>query len=186
MSVPHRLEVKYFLEPGAAIEPGRIIPIFHDWIRSRSVDGLLIDVADYRHVPDGPGVILVGHDVDYALDFQGRVPGLRHVRKVNRIAGDLPLADHLAALLANGWQACQALRDLAQFRPQPAEITLTDRLRAPNRPETHDRLRPGVHRAAEAVFGRPVKVESVARDPREPLTFRLTAAEERPEGARHG
>jgi len=31
------------------------------------VPGLLIDVADYAHVPDGPGVILIGHDVDYGI-----------------------------------------------------------------------------------------------------------------------
>ncbi|HUG84222.1 MAG TPA: rhodanese-like domain-containing protein, partial [Euzebya sp.] len=30
-------------------------------------EGLILDVADYRHVPHGPGVLLVGHDVDYGV-----------------------------------------------------------------------------------------------------------------------
>lgn len=44
------------------------IEVFHRFIQRGLVEGLILDVADYRHVPDGPGVLLVGHDVDYGVN----------------------------------------------------------------------------------------------------------------------
>lgn len=41
--------------------------VFHRFIQRRLVEGFLLDVADYRHVPNGPGMMLVGVDVDYNL-----------------------------------------------------------------------------------------------------------------------
>jgi len=49
----------------------RAIPVFHRWIQERSLDELMVDVADYTHVPDGPGVVLVCHDAIYSLDTGG-------------------------------------------------------------------------------------------------------------------
>jgi len=46
--------------PGANLEP--LIPVFHSWIENQNGDELLIDVADYTHVPAGPGVVLIGHE----------------------------------------------------------------------------------------------------------------------------
>ena len=36
----------------------------------------LIDVADYSHVPDGPGVMLVAHEGFFSLDQENHQPGL--------------------------------------------------------------------------------------------------------------
>ena len=47
------------------------IETFHRCIQRGLVEGLILDVADYRHVPQGPGVLLVGHDVDYGLAEDG-------------------------------------------------------------------------------------------------------------------
>ena len=60
-----KLQVKFFAN--AEISETALVPVFHDWIRERVVpDELLIDVADYSHVPDGPGVMIIGHHADYA------------------------------------------------------------------------------------------------------------------------
>jgi hypothetical protein len=32
-----------------------VIPVFHRWIQEQIFDELLLDVANYSHVPDGPG-----------------------------------------------------------------------------------------------------------------------------------
>ena len=45
--------------------------MFHRFIQQGLVEGLILDVADYRHVQQGPGVLLVGHDVDYGLNKAG-------------------------------------------------------------------------------------------------------------------
>lgn len=52
--------------PAADLEP--VIDVFHRFIQRGLVEGLILDVADYRHVPQGPGVLLIGHDVDYGVD----------------------------------------------------------------------------------------------------------------------
>jgi hypothetical protein len=41
---------------------GGLEPLFHEWIRTdRLPDETFIDVADYSHLKDGPGVVLVAH-----------------------------------------------------------------------------------------------------------------------------
>ena len=63
---PSRVSVTFpATEPPASLDPA--ISAFHRLIQRGLVEGLVIDVADYRHVPDGPGVLLVGHDVDYGV-----------------------------------------------------------------------------------------------------------------------
>ena len=76
-----RFCLKLFVDEPGKLDLGQAIPIFHRWIQAGSVDGLLIDVADYRHVPDGPGVILIGHEADYFLDEMEGPPGLLYNRK---------------------------------------------------------------------------------------------------------
>ena len=45
------------------------IPLFHGWIQEKIIpDHLLIDVADYSHIPDGPGIMLIAHEGHFSLD----------------------------------------------------------------------------------------------------------------------
>ena len=51
----------YAPEPGIGDQD--FVPIFHDWIRDQSLANLvLFDVADYAHVPESPGIVLVTHE----------------------------------------------------------------------------------------------------------------------------
>lgn len=67
-SLPALLNLKLFVKSEARINQDAIIPIFHQWIKDKVLDEVLIDVADYRHVHEGPGVMLIGHDANYCLD----------------------------------------------------------------------------------------------------------------------
>ena len=65
----------------------------------------MIDVANYAHVPKGPGVVLIGHGSDYFIDEgEGRL-GLLHSRKRGAPDAGDRLADafrrtlHAASLL---------------------------------------------------------------------------------------
>ena len=84
----HRISVKYFVAEPECVDLDAMIPVFHEWIQRSRVPGMLVDVADYRHITGGPGVVLVGHDVDYALDTTDGRPGLVHTRK-RSITGEL-------------------------------------------------------------------------------------------------
>ena len=72
---PLRIAIKLFVAPDPTVpvdlEP--FTPLFHEFIQKASVPGLLIDVADYAHVPNGPGIILIGNEVDYGIDSVGDV-----------------------------------------------------------------------------------------------------------------
>ena len=67
-SVPDWFEDPFFLKDADALNQDEVLKLFHEWIQEDRIDDLLIDVADYRHVPDGPGVILVAHNAFYSLD----------------------------------------------------------------------------------------------------------------------
>lgn len=76
-----RFSLKLFADPASAGTPSTIIPVFHHWIQEHAVPGLLIDVADYTHLVDGPSVLLVAHEAHYAIDETGGRPGLSYTRK---------------------------------------------------------------------------------------------------------
>ena len=67
----HRIALKIFLDDESVLEPADVIPVFHRWIQTQAVDGLLIDVADYSHMATGPCVVLVAHEGHYVLDRAG-------------------------------------------------------------------------------------------------------------------
>ncbi len=55
--------------------------MFNTWIQKHALEELLIDVADYLHVPNGPGLLLIGHEADYSLDNRAGRLGLLYNRK---------------------------------------------------------------------------------------------------------
>ena len=64
--------MKLFLADAASLDLEPLIPIFHSWITGGAFNEMLLDVADYRHVPSGPGVVVIGHEADYSVDNAGR------------------------------------------------------------------------------------------------------------------
>src|SRR5258708_26249062 len=77
----HHIGVKIFEQSGAELQAGTAILVFHRWIQRGGQPELLIDVADYAHVPAGPGVVLVGHEASYSLDNADNRLGLLYQRK---------------------------------------------------------------------------------------------------------
>ena len=63
-----RLSAKLFAQEPRALDARVFVEIFHRWIQERRLkDELMVDVADYTHVQDGP-VILVCDGAHYSLD----------------------------------------------------------------------------------------------------------------------
>ena len=76
LSLGERLQISIHSEPlrNADVDLEQYVAVFHDWIRQSALEGLLIDVASYAHVPNGPGVLLIGHEPDYGVRIAlGRV-----------------------------------------------------------------------------------------------------------------
>ena len=142
-----RITLKIFLDDESVLEPGDVIPVFHRWIQTQAVDGLLIDVADYSHMATGPCVLLVAHEGHYVLDRAGGRLGLQYAR---RQPLDGPLSDRLATLgrllLRAGrlLETDTSLPGPVRFRGNEIECVANDRLLAPNRAETLTAFRPAL------------------------------------------
>ena len=135
-----KVDLKVFLQEPAAVELEDFIPVFHDWIQHQRLDELLIDVVDYRHVHDGPGVMLIAHDAHYAMDrADGRI-GLLYSRRRethparNDIGG---LTERLQSVLQCALAACRlleaepSLQGRLNFRGDELLVRINDRLVSP-------------------------------------------------------
>src|SRR5271170_6865298 len=80
MEIQH-VNVKLFLGDAGKVDLEALVPVFHSWIQKQPAGELLLDVADYRHIRSGPGVILIGHEGNYSLDNTDGRLGVRYNRK---------------------------------------------------------------------------------------------------------
>lgn len=179
---PSRLAVKFFADPqpGDSLDLEPYIGLFHQFIQARSLEGLLLDVADYAHIPDGPGILLVGHEVDYGIDLGDRRVGLLTVRK--RLE-DCPLADAVRDTLRRSVGALQAIADSGvgelAFSTAEFEIQLLDRLAAPNRSECCEAARAELDGLLSELFGADgyAVARANADDPRKPLCLSVSVTD---------
>ena len=78
MELQH-VDITLQLHADNGLDLSEVVPIFHNWIQEQESDEVLIDVADYRHVFDGPGVVLIGKDGDYSVGTaRGRLGSAQH------------------------------------------------------------------------------------------------------------
>ena len=155
MELQH-VNLKIFADDPSAVDATAYIGLFHNWIRENSLDELLIDVADYRHVPHGPSVILIGLEADYCIDNTAGRYGLRY----NRKAGcDGTNQDRFRQALNAAARACRMIENQVDTKPAPTfsgqslELLINDRALAPNTPETHAACRPEVESFLDSLYG---------------------------------
>jgi len=178
-----KFDLKVLAADAAEVEAEEFIPVFHRWITERVLPELLIDVADYSHVHEGPGVLLVGHDAIYAYDLSRGEPGLLYSRRREtspELEGIGTLERRIESLLASAFRAC----DLIEAEPQLGGRVAFDRHRLEL--QVNDRLFPSDEETALTIaraFRRtlaeagvrdgdaPVEVKQIG-EPRERLTLR--------------
>jgi hypothetical protein len=141
-----RFAFKLFLENPAALKAGELVPVFHNFIQTHAIpDHLLIDVADYAHVPNGPGTVLVAHEGNSHLDLGEGRPGVMYIRK-QPLAGDLRerIRQTLRYTLevATRLENHKSLAGRVKFDTQELIFRINDRLNGPNKQETFDAIRP--------------------------------------------
>jgi hypothetical protein len=125
------------------LEP--LIPVFHNWIQGQVFEELLLDVADYRHVYEGPGVILIGHQANYSVDNTDNRLGVCYNRKTPLGGSNqdrLKQATWAALTAFQRLEAEAALKGQLRFNGQELEVFINDRLMAPNRDSTREAVKP--------------------------------------------
>jgi hypothetical protein len=180
MNVQH-INVKIFAREPVAIDLADAIPVFHGWIQDRVCEELLVDVADYRHVPAGPGVVLVAHEANYSLDYAGNRLGLLYNRK-SILDGDtqqkLRYAFHRALLACRRLEQEAPFRGKLKFNAGDCDVILNDRLLAPNTEDTYLALKPEFDNLFTDLWGEAGYSLEWRRDPRE--RFRISARAKAP------
>jgi len=173
-----RIGCKVFFDPSATIELDKVVPIFHRWIQTGAVEGMLIDVADYAHVPQGPGILLVAHEGNYAVDLGGGRAGMLYYSK-HPIAGDVAQRlRHVCALTLRAAALLEgeaSLNGAARVCGDALCLFANDRLRAPNSEATMAALRPAVDGLLADLYPGASCEISGATDPRERFTLDVKA-----------
>lgn len=179
----HKFGIKFFVADGDKIEILKLIPVYHRWIQQKLLDDLLIDVADYSHVPAGPGVMLIAHEGNYALDEAGHERGVVYYSK-QPLAGELP--ERLASVARKALKAVELMsadKDLdgtLKLSGNRLEFFANDRLVAPNDDASYAALEPALRHFLDRLFADTRYTLQRETDPRERLTVRVQAASEVP------
>ena len=133
---PQKLQIKLYTDRATGISPEAFVVVFHNWIKKKLLPELMIDVANYAHVPKGPGVALIGHGNDYFIDEgEGRL-GLLYSRKRGapepgqRVADAFRRTLHAASLIEND-ASLAAGGAKVRFRTDEVQLRINDRLGAP-------------------------------------------------------
>jgi len=154
MELQH-VNAKLLLKDPDGLDLGRLIPVFHSWIQDQIFDDRLLDVADYRHVHHGPGVVLIGHEGDYSVDNTDGRLGVRYNRKTpidGSNEGRLKQAARAALRACERLESEKSLGGKLRVNGQDVEVFINDRLLAPNRDETREELDPDFKQFAGELF----------------------------------
>ena len=154
MDLQH-VNVKFLLKDAEAADLEPLIPIFHGWIQGRVCEELLLDVADYRHVPAGPGVMVIGLQADYSVDDTDHRLGVRYNRKAGLDGGNQQRLEQAARAALTAFQRLEEdprLGGKLRFEGREVEVFINDRALAPNTGETRDAADPDLRAFAKKLF----------------------------------
>ena len=130
-----------------------------------------IDVHDYSHVHNGPGILLVAHEGNFSVDQEGGRLGLFYYRKQPLQGG---LEANLKSALQTVLQACKLLEsepklDGLKFDTKEILVLANDRLLAPNDAAGRAKIEPIIARTLGKAALAPQSADS-----RERLAFVVT------------
>jgi hypothetical protein len=179
MDLQH-INVKLIAEKDGHIDLEPVIPVFHSWIQDRVCEELLLDVADYRHVHAGPGVVLIGHESNYSVDNGGGRLGVLYNRKavVEGTRQDrLVQATRAAILACQRLEGDARLKQRIRFNGRELDLFINDRLLAPNVDATREVLEPELRKFLQRLFGGAEYSLQYDRDPRHLFSLTVKAAQ---------
>lgn len=171
--------IKFYANGGEDFDQDVLIPVFQDWIKHRSLDEVLIDIADYNLVPNGPGIMLICHHANYHMDAaeDGRL-GLLVQRKQPQEG------DHQTRILGVLRSGLAFLKQLKADPRTPADLSFdlggfeyiaNDRLRLENSDAAAASIRGDLQAVAARLYpGQSATIERRVNHPRARLAVRVT------------
>ncbi|MBI2340141.1 MAG: hypothetical protein HYU99_07250 [Deltaproteobacteria bacterium] len=173
----------YFKNPEAACrvaaKPDIFFKVFNSWIPNSPE--IFVDVADYKHVHDGPLILLAGYYADYALDLTSRRLGFLYSRK-QPMEGSakekikLSLLEILKA--ADRLENDPAFEGKLKFATNEFLFIINDRALAPNTPETFTGIKPVLQDVlSKALENKEFNLEHLS-NPKQRFSVKMTAKRE--------
>lgn len=149
-----KINWKFFFENPQAARPEDFFKVFNTWIPGSPE--IFIDVADYKHVHDGPLTVLIGHYTDYSLDATNRRLGFLYNSK-RPLEGSQE--ERLAGSLKEFIKSCNRLtsdpifKGKLKFNPKELQLMINDRALAPNSQETFKTIEGVLKKVVSKVVG---------------------------------
>ncbi len=171
------LALKLYVSEPEGLRMPAVTNAFHDFISSDALGELLIDTVDYTHVHHGPGVVLIGHASDYALDLSEGRPGLSCTRKRDHAPAASRAEDLLRRTLATADKLEQHSEVGAKFRTNEFRFTVADRLKLTRSRDPFAAAKEAWAPLLERVFGIEPSL-SQEGDARQPFTVRARLSTE--------
>ena len=171
MNIQH-INIKFYLENPETVNLADFAAVFNTWIQTQRLEELLIDVADYLHVHNGPGIMLIGHEADYSLDNRAGRLGLLYNRKEQL---DGPTPEKLAQAVRAALTVAQILEkeNGLKFNTQEVQVIVNDRLLVPNTAETFAALETDLRTFFDALYNGTEYVLAHHNEPRERFTVNV-------------
>ncbi len=147
-----RIGLKIFADPPAQLSLNPFLAIFGRWRAEASHPAQWVDLADYAHMPQGPGIMLIGKLANFSFDLAQPGPGALYVSKKD-LSGSYE--DRLRRVMREGFELAARLAAEAEFptgvrlKRQQLELFFNDRLETPNTDATDGELGPAVGRVFE-------------------------------------
>lgn len=177
-----KIAVKVFVS-GDNFPAGQFVPIFHRWIQSQSVEGhRLIDVADYGHVSNGPGTVLISSEANFYMDQAENRLGLLYSRK---LPAEGSFRDRVKSAVLEALKAAAkleiepAVQGKLKFKTDEILIRLNDRLLAPPNDQTVAAAKDDIAAVAKTFYGDKARIES-KYTPITLVEFRVRSSESPP------
>lgn len=174
MNIQH-INLKLYVDNPERVKLADYAAVFNTWIQKQRLEELLVDVADYLHVHNGPGIMLIGHEADYSLDNRGGRLGLLYNRK-EQIEGTTQ--EKLAQAARATLNAAQILEkeNRLKFNGQELQVVINDRLLVPNTAETFTALEADFKAFFNQLYGGTEYTLTHNDNPRERFTVNVKAA----------
>ena len=180
-----KINIKIYAKDNSFPALSDFIPVFHDWIKDQKDEKqeqknseLLIDVADYSHVPAGPGVMLIAHESQYSIGYGAEERfGLTYELKVMHGGSNSDSLNHALKQTLVAAQRLindERLQNKLEFSGQEFEVIINDRFLGPNKKETFDKLQADFKRVFDVLYSNTkYSCQFIDNDHRERLTVRI-------------
>jgi len=169
MNIQH-INIKFYLENPETINLADYAAVFNAWIQKQRLEELLIDVADYLHVHNGPGIMLIGHEADYGLDNRAGRLGLLYNRKEQLDGTNQEKLAQVAFATLTAALILEKENGL-RFNGQEVQLIVNDRLLVPNTAETFAALESDLIEFFDNLYDRAEYSLTHNADPRERFTI---------------